>query len=514
MDSENIIEKRKEKLVRWLKNPYNLTLVAVIALAVIIRLYYFFLTKGQPLWWDEAEYMVLGRHWAGLSPHMTYPFDPVRQVLNPFMLSFFFRLFGVNEFLPRALVLLLSIASVVGMYYLGKEVFNRKIGLLSSFFMSIFWLNLFFTYRILVDIYSLAFFIFSALFFYRYFKKGKPKDIYIAAVLIALGTLFKLSTAFLLPAILIYLLITQRLSFLKKKEIWIAALIFLLIFSPYVIWGFFQFDGFVLSKAAAVTAPKKVVEGMLVTDRSGYFASGIRVMKDYLKLFPSYLSMPFLIIFILGLASMYKLFLGFDVLIKKGNKKLNGLLFVLLILIVPLFFVSFMISHNENRYLLNIFPAIFMISSIFVINLYNFIKKNNKILAIVFMVILIGFAANYQIKYSDGLIKNKLPSYGEVRDAAFWIKENSEPTDVIVTVSHPHIRYYSERNVFITNYEEELDEMKRTNPNLKYFMISIFEHYEEWGYTYAERNNLTLVQAYTAPGPNGQPQPLILIYEF
>jgi len=55
MESGDILEKRIGEVVRWIKNPYNFAFVAILAFTIILRLYYFSLTKNQPLWWDEAR---------------------------------------------------------------------------------------------------------------------------------------------------------------------------------------------------------------------------------------------------------------------------------------------------------------------------------------------------------------------------------------------------------------------------------------------------------------------------
>ncbi len=167
------------KIREWIKK--NWVFVGIILFALIIRIYYFILTNGQVLWWDEAEYMNMAGRWAfGLD----YNFGPVRTILFPIISSLFLRIVN-GEILSRLLILILSVASVIGIYYLGKELYNKKVGLLSAFLMSIFYLNLFFTYRLLVDIPSLTFFIFSSFFLYKYFKTNSNKALYLAAVIIA-----------------------------------------------------------------------------------------------------------------------------------------------------------------------------------------------------------------------------------------------------------------------------------------------------------------------------------------
>jgi len=323
---EEIMQKRKEKIINWIKNPYNFIFLLILVFAIGVRLYYFFLVKNQPVWWDESEYLNMAKSWAF---NLEYQFDPVRPVLFSLIMALFFKIAN-TEFLPRVFILLLSMISIAGVYYLGKEIYNKKIGLLASFLMSVFYLHLFFTYRILVDLASLSFFMFAALLFYKYSKdNSKKKLLYWASALIAIGTLFKITTALLLFAFLIYLLITERLNFLKKKEIWIAAFIFLLILSPYFIWGYLEFNGFVITQAFSRNAPKS-------------FFGGFTILKNYLILFPSYFSWPLLIAFICGLIMMYKLFLGFDILIKEKDKKLKRDLYLLLILLIPLILLSFL----------------------------------------------------------------------------------------------------------------------------------------------------------------------------
>ena len=78
-----ILEKREKKLIDWFKDKYNLSLFLVIVFAVVIRIYYFIMAQNQPLWWDEAEYMVIAQGWASGAD---VALDPVRQVLFPFII--------------------------------------------------------------------------------------------------------------------------------------------------------------------------------------------------------------------------------------------------------------------------------------------------------------------------------------------------------------------------------------------------------------------------------------------
>lgn len=496
-DATNILDKRKEKIIKWIKNPYNFAIVAILIFAAIIRIYYFNLTKGQPLWWDEAEYMNMARAWAfGID----YKFIPVRPVLLSLITAIFFRI-SYEEFLPRIFIFVLSIASIYGMYIFGSEVYNKKIGLLVSFFTSVFYLHLFHTYRLLVDLPSFAFFTFGAFFFYKYLKDDKnTKSLYFGTVIIAIGTLFRLTTATFLFIILIYILITEKLKFLKKKEIWIAALIFILILSPYIIWGYMQFNGFVITQAGAWNAPKE-----------NYLSNGIWNFKSYMSLFPGMFSWPILIFFILGLLSVYSLILGFDMLIKGEDIQLKRNLFLFLIFLIPIITISLSMTHYfEDRYIITSLPAIFIISSVFIMKSYNFIKKKNKIIAVFLLIILLIIIAYSQMSHADLLIKNKKDSYSQVKQAGLWLKENSEPSDIILTKSWPQIMYYSERQALtIPPEKEELKSLIASNPNIKFYMISIFERHEDLMYSFPQENNLTVAQAYFSDSSRNQPSLII-----
>lgn len=475
------------KIKDWIKE--NWIFLGIILFALIIRIYYFVLTNGQVLWWDEAEYMNMARVFAFGGD---YNFGPVRPILFSLISAVSLKFLN-TEILPRLFILILSLASVIGIYYLGKELYNKTVGLVSSFLMSIFYLGLFFTYRLLVDLPSLTFFIFSALFFFKYFKTKTGKFLYLASFILAIGTLFKLSTAFILVPCLIYLLVTERLNFLKKKEIWIAAAIFVITLLPYIIWGYSEFGGFVLTQASSHVAPES-------------YLNGFGILMNYLKLFPTYFSWSILMAFIFGLFLMYKVVLYFDLLIK-GDTKLKQDFFLILIFLIPLILISMLINHNENRYIMIVFPIVLIISSSFIEKAYGFLKEKNKIIAVILLGILFFFAASYQIKTADALIKNKETSYLDVRTAGLWLKDNSDNSDIIITKSQPQIRFYSERRTIGIPPTEEEFEQSLTNET-KFFIVSIFENHPEWAYSYPNRKNLTLAQAYMIP----ENQPVLVIY--
>jgi len=326
--------------------------------------------------------------------------------------------------------------------------------------------------------------------------------LYLGAVMVAIGTLFRLTTAAFLFVVAIYLLITERFHFLKKKELWISALIFILILLPYLIWGYIQFDGFVITQAGAWNAPKE-----------NYLSNGLGNLKSYFFMLPSIFSWPLLIAFILGLFLMYELILGLDVLMRGEDFKLNKYFYLLLLFIIPIVSVSFSIGsgYHEDRYIFNAFPIAFIISSAFILKAYNLVKRKRKYLAILLLILFLGTVTYLQLQHADNLIKLKKDSYIEIKQSGIWLKENSEPDDIILTSSHPMTKYYSEREIMAFPASgEELDTLLEDNKNLKYFMVSAIQKSPDWTYSYPQERNLTVAQAYFADP--SQTQPLVVIY--
>jgi 4-amino-4-deoxy-L-arabinose transferase-like glycosyltransferase len=495
MTSEDILGKRIDQIKVFLSNHYNAIFIGILIFAIIIRFYYFTKTLHQPLWWDEAEYLLMARAWAfGLD----YNFIPVRPVLFSLITSLFMKV-SISEFLPRVLISLFSIGSVIGMYLLGKEFYSKKVGLIAMFLMSIFYLNLFFSFRLLVELPSLTCFTFGALYFWRYLKDNSDtKSLYLAAAILAAGTLFRLHTATIFFAIILYLMITEKLNFIAKKELWIAGIIFTLILSPYLLWGYLQFDGFVIYQAGAWAPPQ-----------GSFIGNGINLFGTYLHLFSTYLSVPMILTLIFGCLSFYGVFVGFDLLQNKREARLRKELFLLLLFIVPIVIVSFSLGHVENRYILNSFPAIFIICSSAICLIIGKLKKYGKFVGAIFLIVLLGFSLNFQLEHSRDLIDSKIDSYSQVRAAGEWLQKNSDPKDIILSKSWPQIGYYSGREVI--TYPEEEEDLKTLiseNKNIKFLTISIFESHPQWIYEYPSKNNLTVVNVQVINGD----QPAFVTY--
>ena len=141
----------------------------IFLFALGLRLYFFLKTYNQALWWDEADYMSIAKHYGLGSPEVAAPWR-ARGMSLIFGLFYFF---GANEIFQRLLVIVFSLAAVWITYLLGKEFFDSKVALIASSFMAVSWVHIFWGMRFSGETFALVFYSLAAYFFWKgYEKKG------------------------------------------------------------------------------------------------------------------------------------------------------------------------------------------------------------------------------------------------------------------------------------------------------------------------------------------------------
>jgi len=126
--------------VNWIKEKFktkeNYLPLLIFVLAFGVRFIYLLEIRRLPLFefpfadalynLNWAKEIVSGKLWAKA------PF--FRAPLYPFFLSFLFKIFGENFFVPRIVQMLFGSISCVLIYLLGRRMFNSKVGMLSAIF--------------------------------------------------------------------------------------------------------------------------------------------------------------------------------------------------------------------------------------------------------------------------------------------------------------------------------------------------------------------------------------------
>ncbi|MEN9626416.1 MAG: hypothetical protein RL557_744 [archaeon] len=539
--SEASLQQRKSFLKNfffgWVKDRYDKLFLGVLLIAFIIRLWIFTKTYEQALWWDAADYMSAAKRWAGVNPYLIDMWYYRRGFIWPLIGMFSFMI-GFGEIGMRWLVVFMSTGFVAVNYFLISEMFNKKLALLTSIGVALSWISLFFTGRLLTEIPATFFLLIALLFFWKgYVKNGKMWHYVLFGIFAALAILTRMQyLMFSIPIVLLALLKEKHTVFVNKK-LWIAIGVFIVVLIPQLYIHNAHFGNPLLD----LTNYYLGIEGISQTGEVGVelaqtsdlfvYVNNLPYILDgnyldpantgYHSLFVSPLKYPVYWVFIFGFLLFFiDLFVGIDKLFKE--EELQKKAFVFLWIFVIFIVLGYMAPHLEQRYVMPTLPFLFFIAAYPSVFIERFFKKKNlwnekTYLVIVFIFILL-LIPNYF--FGHALIDAKKSSYQEIKMAGEWIKEHSNPEDIIVGGSLPQLTYYSERSVypFELAYRRE---MKKTGEaeldrfvlekHPRYYSISIIEPDEQWAYQYPQKHQdmLIPVQVYESGG-----QPVLAIYEF
>lgn len=481
MDEEKKVEMRKERIKKWLKDPYHLALLGIVLLAVVIRLYYFFLTTNQPLWWDEAEYLLKAKNIAFGTPETGWG-AAGRPILFSFIAAGFFKI-GLGELGLRFVFVILSISNILLIFYIGKYLFGKREALIAAFLYSLFYLDLFYTSRMLEDMPQVFFVLLSLFFFTKgYLEKSNVKYTYFVIPALVVGILFRFTVGLFAIVLVLFLFLAEGAGFLKKKEVRISIFLGILAYLPYWIWSYFSFNSL---------NPFHTILYVLTTSTA---SNPWQVFMNYVSYFPSYMFLLATIVFLIGLVFLVlELVLSYD-LVRKSQSLRNKLL-ILIWIVVPFIYFAFFVNHFEDRYIFMIFPAVFFTLGFILEKAFIFLKKFSKTLAILVIFAVIAIAGFQMFSYSNSIVKDKLTSYSDLKNAGLWIKENSLPSDIVFSAAIPEITYYSERATY--KHQENLSsELDALNKNKTVLLVTNWERDPPWLYDYLSQNQTTFAIGY------------------
>ena len=222
-------------------------IVAVLLLAATLRLwglergdtindevFYAFRAIG-PLDFDEAEEQTTPLEWndpeipwwTSLSFHDHPPLVFWTQYV-------FIKIFGENNFAFRLPSVLLGVASVFLLYLIGATMFSRRVGLLAALFLGVTLNHVYITRTGMQEAYVIFFLLFSSFLFLKSLRNDKY--LIWLGVALGFGLLAKYTVFVALPVFLVLLLI-ERPKMFFNKNLWLSALLALIIFSPVIIYN-------------------------------------------------------------------------------------------------------------------------------------------------------------------------------------------------------------------------------------------------------------------------------------
>jgi len=238
--------------------------IFVLILLIIFSIFSRFLLIGQEsLWLDEAWSLNLARE-AKFPNIFNYFFNEKWPVPHPFMYFFILNIwvtcFGTTEVALRSLSAVFGIIIILLVYYIGSKEFNKKIGLISSFFVLLSPLNLYYSQE--ARMYTLTALLILICVYYNYKLTSSIKPIKYSA-LYSFFTLLLLYTDYLgfiaiglnfVFSILFFINKYRNGEKIKLNLFFITSsyLVIVFLYLPWISNVFYQFQG---ESIAWITSP-------------------------------------------------------------------------------------------------------------------------------------------------------------------------------------------------------------------------------------------------------------------
>jgi hypothetical protein len=518
-ESEKLEDKKKQRLKEWLSDRSNLALIGIMIFAFVVRLYYYFLTKNQPLWWDESGYMAAAKSYAGIGH---YQLENLRLPGFPLLASVLFRIGLTSEPLMRFVLLFIPAMLLIFLTYkMIKEMYpDKRIALISTAIITVLWEHLFYSNRFHTENFALIFeFLAIFILFKTYMKKenvwfitSKYSLVWVALISIV-SILFRPGNIMFVPALFLFIVLLNKSAIFTKKGLMISAL-------------------FVIAAIAAVIFVPKIAGAFM-----GYYHpenpfawNSLGVFYGFYQSAISWLPSLFFWAFLFGIFLLIlDLSISFDKLkqiaVNGENLDFKSDVFNTLLIASILFIFVFVMrpyTGFEYRWFFPLLPGMLAFTSKGVTSFSQYLASmfKNKKFATALIVIIVMLGVYTQLVHADSIIRVKLDSYSQVKQSGLWLKENSMPGDIIVSASVPQHAYYSERqieNFYVNNSNENETAFNQKLLALKpkYLVLSVFEQVfqPDWALTWASRHNETATPVQVYFMDSAKKQIALVIYE-
>jgi len=450
-------------------------LVILFIIGIILRLIFAFSVGGSP---DEMVYGVhaLGIINSGLLQEITE--NPVWMYLTDLS----YKIFGMTLVSSRLLSIIFGALSILALYFLTKEMFDKKIALISSTLLTFSAFHILMTLTEL-DVAMFFFILLSSYFLIKYLKENITKYHILATVLLGIGILVKNVGALFIPAYLIaiifYPVIKNKEKIFSEKNIKNLLIFFTILFIialPTLTFNYLlyqekgitdlQFSRFLsvenkgIYDSIASTIQPFSMNVLLISYDNGVpgIIKGIQHYWNY----SIFLFLTFLI--------------GIPIALKRDK---NWTIYLLFLFIIPFVFLSGT-SLLEKHFVFGI-PIFCIFSSLTINKISKLSKKNSKYILLGLLLI---FLVMSTIKLYD---HTKFSGKNIIQKTIEYKQKNIAENSLVVVDSRIYngrtAFIFNDRNYLETNYLPELLTQlnTQTNQRIKTYFIECITDDCGWG---------------------------------
>jgi 4-amino-4-deoxy-L-arabinose transferase-like glycosyltransferase len=422
-------------LYKKLTQRENLYLISIICVAFFLRVW--------DIGWngfngDESIYSGQAASMLGVKEFLDdFSLFRAHPLLLQSLVSIAFAIFGIYDTVARMVPVIFGTLTVFVTYLVAKELFDKKIGLISCLVLALLPFHIVFSRQVLVDI-PLSFFVILFLYFIVKYRMTEQNIYsYLTGVSCGLCFISKEVGIITLPIYLVYTFMTHTLK-LNKFVVFLSGLFsgifpyFILILTRQdAMHAFYNYGSFQLSKEITTIFSSRY-SSTLINEAFGYV-------------------LP--ILWVVSFILIWK-----DARHTKSRKYLDGIILLALTLGTLYLFYELLPSKGD-RFLITLLPPGVILGCAFLIS--NSIRSlHSQRLLYLVIVPLIIFSNNFFLSKAfpldDLRVSDNLGNPWD-REVALWIKNNT-PADAAVLTPDGKlaniIRFYSNHEVYTIENSE------------------------------------------------------------
>jgi 4-amino-4-deoxy-L-arabinose transferase-like glycosyltransferase len=409
-------------------HPWLLGAVVLVALAT--RLWLLAVTREQPVWWDEAEYLLKARAMALGAPDPGWVGRPI--VLSLALAGFI--AVGLGEIAMRVFLLAVSVAAVVLLYRVGRRLGGELVGFAAAVLFAVHGLPLFYSARIMVEVPHVALILLGI----DLLQSDRRWRVMLAGPVLVLAALTRFPAALLLPVIAAYAFLARRHP---PRLLALSAGLGAVPGIAFLVWNVIRFgDPLIQLRAASAVMP--------ALDASERFSGVVVYARELLQRS----SWPLMTLAAAGL------------LLALRDRARGVLLWGWAM--VPVAYFSLFVRPIDIRFVILAVPPLLLAGADAVAVAARWVAGSRRWLTAAIVTASAGAIAALILPRATAVIRHQTTSYAELREAARWVAANSNASTEVMTSSRAQVAYYSHRaTVGIPREREAFTSYWRARPD-------------------------------------------------